>query len=364
MILFNPNAHAANLATGALVAAALAWAAARWLGPRGLMDVPGDRHGHEQPTPRTGGLALFAAIALGYALGFRRLDLMWEQWLGLVVLAATGLVDDRWGLRARHKALVGLLVAGVMAAPGATRMVLAHPSFDLLGFLPLPPVWPLAFLLLLLLYWFIPQAMNLIDGANGLAIGYALVLVAALALAGRPLSFFAGILVGLLALNWPRARHFLGDSGSLALGLLLALEVKRGVGVIDPDFVLWMFAYPLVDVATVVTIRLLLGRSLGLGDRSHLHHQWLDRFPNHRRWVVPGLWLQAGLCASAPLVHGWGWLIPGLGLSLLAGQAFAFISLSVVSGRVTAAEDLALQSIEEDESTDGKNPPGGTHHAA
>jgi UDP-GlcNAc:undecaprenyl-phosphate GlcNAc-1-phosphate transferase len=296
-------------------------------------------------------MALLAALGIGYLLDFKRLELHPEQWIGLTALALVGTLDDRFGLKARHKALAGLLVACMIAIPGATRVVELQPDVTLLGMIPLPPVWPLAFLLLVLLYWFVPQAMNLIDGANGLALGYGLVVLGVLALAGRPLGFCAGTLVGLLLLNWPRARHFLGDAGSLVLGLLLALEVKRTVGLANPDLVLWIFAYPILDVVTVVTIRILKGQRLGVGDRSHLHHQWIDRFPRWRQLVVPGLWLQAGLCASAAVVQGWGWILPVLGLSMLVVQVVVFVSQSVSAGREPGVEVVEFQAADEDNGT-------------
>lgn len=351
--------HAPALVAGVGIALVSAIAASKWLGPLGFIDHPLGRKNHETPTPVTGGIALLVTLALGTALGFRRLDLHPEQWAGLFALAAVGIADDRFGMRARHKAMAGLLIACLMAVPGAFRVVQAHPHLTLLGFIPLPPVWPLAFFLLSLLYWFAPQAVNLIDGANGLALGYGLVVLGVLALGGRPLAFCAGALLGLLALNWPRARHFLGDTGSLVLGLLLAFEVKRGVALISPDLILWIFAYPIMDVIMVVTIRLLAGRSLGEGDRSHLHHQWMDRFPRWRHWVVPGLWAQAALCASAPLVRGWGWLLPIAGLSLLLGQVLVFVTQSLLAERRSGSGVVEFQPVRADENDPDTSPGGG-----
>lgn len=359
-----PTDHGLALLAGAGVALLGGLVAIRWVGPQGFMDVPRGRHSHEAPTPRTGGIVLFAALLVGYLLGFKRLDLQPEQWVGIFALAAVGIVDDRYGLRARYKAVAGLLIAGLVAAPAAYRVVEAQPSLQLFGALPLPPVWAVAFSLLVLLYWFIPQAMNLIDGANGLALGYGLVVLGALALAGRPLSFCAGVLLGLLALNWPRARHFLGDSGSTVLGLLLALEVKRAVGLVNPDLVLWVFAYPIVDVGMVVAIRILTGRALGQGDRSHLHHQWIDRFPRWRALAVPWLWLQAALCASAVLVRGWGWALPVFGLSLLVAQALVFITQAVLTPREEEPEALAFQTVPLEDDEDPPRPSGDDFFAA
>ena len=355
-----PTSPGLALLAGVAIALVLSLAAARWIGPLGFMDLPHGRKGHDVPTPATAGIALLAALGIGFLLGFKRLELHPEQWAGLILLAIVGTLDDRFGLKARHKALAGLLVACLIAIPGATRVVELQPHVNLFSLIPLPPVWPLAFLLLVLLYWFVPQAMNLIDGANGLALGYGLVVLGVLALAGRPLGFCAGTLIGLLLLNWPRAKHFLGDAGSLVLGLLLALEVKQSVGLLNPDLILWIFAYPILDVIQVVAIRLLNGRRLGVGDRNHLHHQWMDRFPKLRHLVVPGLWLQAGLCASAVIAEGWGWIFPVLGLSLLVGQVLVF----VVQSLEAPAEVVEFRAVAVDEEDGGHSNPGGGFDAA
>ena len=316
------------LLVGFAAALLAAWAAARWLGPRGFMDLPKGRHLHERPTPRTGGLALMAVLGVAQAAGCCTLPLGSAEWAAVAILALTGAQDDRHHLPARLKALGGLAVALLIAWPAAARIASAHLDIHLLG-LPIPAEFGWVLLALVLLYWSIPHAYNLIDGADGLALGFALTLTLFLSLAGRPEPFFIGALLGTLLLNWPRARHFLGDAGALPLGLILALLVKKEVALRDPNLVLWAFAYLIVDTSLVTAIRLATGQPLGKGDRNHLHHQWMDRFPGHRRRVVPGLLAQAALCASALVVTGWAWLLPWAGLALLVGQALVFFGLAV-----------------------------------
>ncbi|MBI4913961.1 MAG: undecaprenyl/decaprenyl-phosphate alpha-N-acetylglucosaminyl 1-phosphate transferase [Acidobacteria bacterium] len=306
-----------------LAALAMGWVLARWLGPRGFMDVPSGRRNHEFPVPRTAGLAFWILVVAGHLGGILEFPLRPMEWAGLGVLVLVGFLDDRFGLRARWKALAGLAVALIIAVPGAMALVAMKPNLHLLG-LHIPPLLPVGILLLTILYWSIPHAFNLIDGAHGLAMGYALIVLGFLAAAGSPRPAAMGLLVGLLAFNWPRAKHFLGDCGSLGLGLLLALLAKKAVGATDPNLVLWLFAYPIVDTSLVVAIRLSQGRNLGEGDRSHLHHQWGDRFPGLRACVAPLLWAQAALCASAVVVRGAWWILPWTGAGLLLGQALYF----------------------------------------
>lgn len=92
-------------------------------------------------------------------------------------------------------------------------------------------------------------------------------------------AYLMGALTALLALNFPRGRQFLGDTGSLALGTLFAILGIHLLAVQSPNHLLFAFAYPIVDVLMVMAIRKANGRSLGEGDRNHFHHQWLKVFP-------------------------------------------------------------------------------------
>jgi len=133
-------------------------------------------------------------------------------------------------------------------------------------------------------------------------------------------------------LNWPKAKCFLGDGGSLLLGLLLALLAVRTFGNSRPDAILWLFAYPLADVLMVVVIRLMTGRPLGQGDRNHLHHHWKRILGRYGRLRVPILWAQVALCCSGALAEGVWTLLPAVGL---VGLAFQVVGFSVQAIRVS-----------------------------
>jgi len=317
---------------GFILTAALSWCAARCLGPLGLMDIPAGRRRHQAPVPLTGGLALFAAGLLGLGLGWLTLPFAWPEGLALLTLGLLGFLDDRFNLPARWKALGGLAVALAVAYPVSQTLAVQPASLQVLG-LELRHSQGLYFLLLFIMYWSVPHALNLIDGANGLAMGYGLIVLAVLAVHGTAHPFLLGALLALLLFNWPRARHFLGDCGSLPLGLLLAFLATRTLGDHDPDAILWLFAYPILDVTMVVAIRLSRGQSPAMGDRSHLHYQWLDRFPGLARAVVPFLWLNAGLCALGAVATGWLWILPWLGLASFTVQALAFWALALKEHR-------------------------------
>ena len=319
---------------GFILTAALSWALGRYLGPLGLLDVPQGRRRHGVPVPLTGGLALITAVLIGVWLGWVTNPFTGTQSLAILGLGVLGFLDDRYNLRARWKALGGLAIAVAVAYPAAALLASSSVNLQVLG-LQLPHNPLLYFGLLVILYWSVPQAVNLIDGANGLALGYGLILLLILAWQGAPQPFLLGTLVALLVFNWPRARHFLGDCGSLALGLMLALLATHAFGSHNPDALLWLFAYPILDVSLVVAIRLAQGQSPGHGDRSHLHFQWQDRCPACSRAVVPWLWLNAGACALGAVATGWLRLVPWLGLVSFGLQASVFWLLAMREHRST-----------------------------
>jgi UDP-GlcNAc:undecaprenyl-phosphate GlcNAc-1-phosphate transferase len=277
-------------------------AAMRWIAPLGWMDHPRGRRQHEHPTPRTGGLALLAALGIGQSLGAVKLPLGPAEWGVVYGMGLMGALDDRFDLRARWKALASLVAAAILAALtwNLLRQAGAHlPLFQ--G--TLATKTGLALALLWAWYWSIPQACNLIDGMNGLALGFFLMLALSMDLplgeAGHG-AYLLGALVALAALNWPRGRQFLGDTGSLSLGTLFAILGVHLLAVASPNRLLWAFAYPIVDVLMVMAIRLSIGKPLGEGDRNHFHHQWLRLFPS-RPTIALGLTLLPGFACMQVL---------------------------------------------------------------
>lgn len=300
---------------------------AKFLGPLGWMDHPGGRRIHNGSIARTGGIALLLACILGHVTkSFISPFSNFEHFL-LLITATTGIIDDKLELRPRWKAAVGLLVAAGLAWQGATELVASGRHLLLFGTISLPCSWMTYFLMYLAAYWSIPQGLNLVDGANGLAIGYGAIILGILWLAGNPQPYLLGTLTGLLLLNWPKAKHFLGDCGALTLGILLAILANRTFGSHNPTGFFWLFAYPAVDVSMVILIRAMNGRPLGEGDRNHLHHQLQDRFPQLKGGAVPLLWLLAGSTASGAVVKGNMEILPILGLSTLLAIALSFLLL-------------------------------------
>ena len=217
-------------------------------------------------------------------------------------MAFIGLLDDRFNLRARYKAMAGLAVSILLTAHILRSMgqSLGHVTF--LGF-SLAANTALVAPLVMLWFWAIPQAYNLIDGINGLSMGFAALLLGVLSLSlgiQSPLAW--GGLVAVLLLNFPKAHHFLGDCGALMLGTLFAILGLQAFGGRDPNMLLWVFAYPIIDVTLVVSIRKWKGQGLGVADRSHLHH-WMMEHVHGRAWVATPILLGLGVPPMLQSTH-------------------------------------------------------------
>lgn len=263
-------------------------AVAPWLG---WVDHPDQgRKCHQRPTARTGGLALWGMLILAQVMGWLPWPLQRLDWVGIHAMALMGALDDRFDLRARYKAVVGLGVAVLLAVHTAWFLSASAGAVEFFD-IRIPTHPALTFPLLFVWYWGIPQAYNLIDGINGLSMGLGLLLLGALGLhlGAQPMVLW-GALLAVLLLNFPRAKHFLGDCGALMLGTLFAVLSMRLLVIRDADLPMWIFAYPIVDVSLVVAIRRWKGQPFSLADRSHLHHWMMDRV-GQRAWLATPLLL-------------------------------------------------------------------------
>ena len=296
----------------------------------GLMDIPGGRRQHTHPVALVGGLALILALVVRTVVIDYRTHLTVLEQFTVLSMALLGLLDDRFDLRARWKAALGLGFALLLAHTTALQVTQAGHALEFLGATLAPTSWIIP-PLLALMYWGLPHGFNLIDGANGLAMGFSLVVLGSLWAAGAPHLYFIGALLAVLTLNWPRAKLFMGDCGSLSIGLLLVLLAKNALLLKAPSHILWLFAYPTVDVTLVVVIRLLQGRNLSIGDRNHLHFQLKDRW-GLKTCTAPLLLSLAALCASEVYLNGAWRIFPFIGLSLLAGLALFLGARTLAEG--------------------------------
>jgi UDP-GlcNAc:undecaprenyl-phosphate/decaprenyl-phosphate GlcNAc-1-phosphate transferase len=263
---------------------------------RGWVDVPdhgqaGWRKLHRVPIPRLGGVAVFVAYGVSF-LALIALPLtggrMVEQELGLVarlspavlVIFVVGLLDDIWGLPAWQKLIGQLAAASAANAAGVTLLSFGGHVLPVWAQLPLTLVW------LVLL----TNAINLIDGMDGLATGVglfaALTMFTSALLAGNvPLAMatvpLAGALLGFLRYNFNPATIFLGDCGSLLIGFLLGcyglIWSQKSATLLGVTAPLLALAIPLLDVFLAIVRRFLKRQSIFGADRGHIHHRLLDR---------------------------------------------------------------------------------------
>jgi UDP-GlcNAc:undecaprenyl-phosphate/decaprenyl-phosphate GlcNAc-1-phosphate transferase len=294
---------------------------------------------HSQPVPRLGGVAIVLAfnapitallfVDSGVALIFRQQrDLILGLYVGGFAIAALGLYDDLYGAGAKLKFSVQTGVALALYAIGFRIEALSWPfgpSLALGAFaLPFTILWIVGVI----------NAMNLIDGLDGLAGGVALFVVVTnfiLAvsrhdvLASLAMAALAGAVLGFLIFNFSPASIFMGDTGSMFLGFVLAAiavktSTKSGttVAMLVPIIALGL---PIMDTLLAMIRRAVLGRSLFDADRDHIHHRLMARLRLSQRGAVLVLY---GLCCLFALT--------ALGLAFANGvqSAMLLVAVSVV----------------------------------
>ncbi|WLT31312.1 MraY family glycosyltransferase [Geothrix sp. PMB-07] len=307
-------------------------------------------------------MAIWGVLALSQCLGMFNGRIHPVEWAGIHAMALLGVLDDRFNLQARYKAVVGLGVALMLAIHVGFSTSSAVQQVTFLG-TNLPNVPLVIVPVLMLWFWAVPQAYNLIDGINGLSVGFGALLLGVLGwnLGHQPALLWGG-LVAFLALNYPRARHFLGDCGALMLGTLFAVLGVKAFALRDPNLLLWVYAYPTVDVFLVVGIRRWKGEPLGTADRSHLHHWMADRL-NGRSWLATPLLL--GL-AALPMLRATE--IPGhelassVGLGALLLLAFKAFKDRVMLGAKTEDHAQIRREIPLMRPRVNLDAPSGSHH--
>jgi UDP-GlcNAc:undecaprenyl-phosphate GlcNAc-1-phosphate transferase len=307
------------------------------LAPRlGLLDHPNERKRHRGIVPVVGGLAVVIAgcVALGIGLLFSPplRHLSWSLLAGVVVMLIAGVADDRLALPPLLKAFLQLLAILLV-------VFLANVKIATLGGgdgTMLAPAVAGTFTVLCLLGYV--NAINMVDGVNGLAGGMVaialLFLTVMAALQGAVAAFLVALAFLLATLTFlpfnvclPWRKHaaaFLGDAGSMTLGLIVGgLAVKLAGqparGVVSPLAMAWILALPVMDTLVVITRRLLQRRSPFAADRMHLHHVLMDRGVSPGRTtlvllVLTGAYGLYGLIGSLAGLSQWIFLTSFLGM--------------------------------------------------
>ena len=255
----------------------------------GAVDVPKDgRRMHDHPIPRMGGLAIFlgflAAVLLFVPLDTEKRGML----LGAVVIVVLGIFDDIYALPAKPKFLVQVIAALIAVMAGNRIDVLSNPNI----FSP-DPVWILGWLAYpVTVVWIVAvtNAVNLIDGLDGLACGVSTIsamtmLVIALTVVDEldvavMMAALAGACIGFLPYNFNPAKIFMGDTGSTFLGFIMATVSVNGMfkqyAIISFVVPFLMLGLPIFDVCFAVVRRLSHGQSPMAPDRGHVHHRLID----------------------------------------------------------------------------------------
>ncbi len=290
----------------------------------GAMAEPRDRDVHAVPTPRLGGLAIYGGVCAAFLVAgslpalsrvFTYSDVQAVVVAGgLIVLL--GAVDDRWGIDALTKLAGQVLAAGVMVLIGLQLLTLTLPGIGAISLGPESVILTIGITLLTV------NAINFVDGLDGLAAGVGA--IAALAFFAFSYSLASGVVtggvaqdritsptliavvlagacLGFLPHNFNPARIFMGDSGSMLIGLMLSASVISLTGQVNyanlppaasfpvllplllPFAVL---AVPIVDLLLAVVRRTRAGRSPFAPDKEHLHHRLMEIGHSHTRAVL------------------------------------------------------------------------------
>lgn len=316
------------LAASAMVAAAGAWRAREHALRHGLVDQPGERRSHVQPTPRGGGIGIamawLLACGLAGARGWWPWPLAGAAFAGGLLVAAAGYADDHRHLSAWWRLLVhvaaGALVALGLAVAGASPWLW-------LGALAGVPV--------------MVNVWNFMDGIDGIATTHALVAslaIAALAAAGpgaapavAPALLLAAACLGFLPFNFPRARIFMGDVGSGLLGFALAVLVLLLLAPAEPARMPGLLVLAVLPLSAF-----LVDATLTLGRRIVMREQW---WTPHVAHAYQRLAARTG--SHVPVTLGYsGWAIAASFLALVASGGAFTVKLAVCAG-VLAAASLA-----------------------
>lgn len=264
----------------------------------GAIDIPKDeRRMHKEPIPRLGGLAVFLAF-LATVLVLVPVDMELRGiLLGSVMIVVLGMIDDARPLPALLKFVIQILAAVVVVVHG-TRIdvvsnlnLLSETSYLNLGFwsAPITVLWIVA----------VTNAVNLIDGIDGLSVGVCTISSIALLVIAAIVSEFnvmvitaavAGACIGFLPYNVNPAKMFVGDTGATFLGFILSSLSIQGMfktyAILSLAIPFLILGLPIFDTAFAVCRRLLKGKNPMSPDRGHVHHRLIDMGFSQKQTVL------------------------------------------------------------------------------
>jgi UDP-GlcNAc:undecaprenyl-phosphate GlcNAc-1-phosphate transferase len=353
---------ASGASTALVISLALTWLVRRLARSRGWMAGPeSERHVHQIPLPRLGGTAIFFSVALttvilyvcDWVSGFCLLSLIPAAWMFVI-----GLVDDVRGMRASRKLLAQLVAGGILFVLGV-RVPAGSGEIGLV----------LSFFATVLWSVTITNAINLVDGLDGLASGSATCAVTAMLVAAlcfgqqdtaNLAAALAGAVLGFLRFNIPPATIFLGDSGSLTVGLLISAVSIRLVQASKLGWIVCLLAlvHPLAEIFISTTRRLLTANPIFRPDRRHMHHRLMDRNLSHGQSAAILVAISFAFAFLGTVALGGGlWTTIAIVLAILQGSylirafrydefsLFAMVVKKIADHRYTTDAHLQLREV-------------------
>ena len=322
----------------------------------GAVDVPKDaRRVHTKPMPRFGGMAIFVGTMAVIMVFLEKDSQLWGVILSGTLMYLVGVVDDLKGIPAKVKLLGQIACATILYCFSIRITTMAN----LLPWGPGLIRFPVVISFLVTVIWIVgvTNAVNLIDGLDGLAAGVCC--IASLSIAYTAylhdrmttcsiMSALAGACVGFLMFNFNPAKIFMGDSGSLFLGYMLASVSLLGDTPLKSTTVLatlvpiCVLALPLFDTTFAILRRLVTHRPIMEADRGHLHHRIMAIGWGQRRTVLI-LYCISGVMGVAAILFSLDMYIETLALMIIAGTLiFVFLDNDIVdnSDQVTKGRKL------------------------
>ncbi len=315
-----------------------------------------DRDVHTRPTPRLGGIGIVLGVAVALAVASQ---ISWFERVfddpfpvlaivaAALVMLGVGVADDLWDLDWMTKLASQILIAGFLA--WASLQIVSLPVGPENGITVLSPT--LSLIVTVLAIVLVMNAVNFIDGLDGLVAGVTLIAggvffiysyilsistgQSAFNLASLTMAVLLGATAGFLPLNWHPAKMFMGDGGALVVGMLMAISTITVTSQINPSSIdrsqllpafiplLLPFAVlivPLLDFGLAVLRRLRAGKSPFSADRLHLHHRLLDMGHSHFHAVLIFYGWTAVVAVGTLLFMfvSWGWALTAVVLGLIA----------------------------------------------
>lgn len=260
----------------------------------GAMDIPNARKIHKEPIPRLGGLGIYGGFLLGYMLFGHHSVQMNAILIGSFIILVTGIIDDIKPIPAKYKILGQLAGAAVIPLYGGILMkdISAFGLYLNFGIF----AYPITILFIVAII----NCINLIDGLDGLSSGITSIYFLTVGIIGLLLSnsnglditltfIMLGSTLGYLLHNFPPAKIFMGDSGSMFLGYIIAVIALLGfknitlTSVIIPILLL---AIPIMDTLFAILRRIINHKPIGEPDKNHFHHQLLKLNLSKRKTVL------------------------------------------------------------------------------